>query len=190
MKVDLCHDPVLPQREAVVRPAEVAERLSSLLGVGEPLPVRDCRVARVNYQPGKSLRVVYELELPGQHLIVALRAFPSGRSDKSASAYGKAVVTAIEYDGVRGVAHDPELNAVFWTFPNDGRLTRLAAVWRTPARDFPTAQASRDSLIFCKLVTCSFSTASSTTSVSSGFSSSSWKALTPTISFRLASTSR
>ena len=124
MKVDLCHDPVLPQREAVVRPAEVAERLSSLLGVGEPLPVRDCRVARVNYQPGKSLRVVYELELPGQHLIVALRAFPSGRSDKSASAYGKAMVTAIEYDGVRGVAHDPELNAVFWTFPNDRRLTR------------------------------------------------------------------
>jgi Ser/Thr protein kinase RdoA (MazF antagonist) len=30
------------------------------------------------------------------------------------------------------VAHDPELNAVFWTFPNDRRLTRLARVWRTP----------------------------------------------------------
>src|SRR5438067_484284 len=40
------------------------------------------------------------------------------------------------------MAHDPELNAVFWTFPNDGRLTRLAAVWRTPgALTWPFALA-------------------------------------------------
>ena len=130
--VDLAHDPVLPQREAMVHPALMAERLSGLLGVGEPLPVRGCRVARVNYQPGHSLRVVYELEAPGPPLIVAARAFPSGRSDKSASAYGKAAASVIECGGVRGVAHDPELNAVFWTFPNDRRLTRLARVWCAP----------------------------------------------------------
>jgi aminoglycoside phosphotransferase len=132
VKVSLSHDPVLPQRDTLLRPAQVAERLSGLLGVREPLQVRACRVVRVNYQPANSLRVVYELELPGQPLIVAVRAFPSGRSDKSASAYAKAVATVIEWGGVRGVAHDPELNAVFWTFPNDRRLTRLAAVWRTP----------------------------------------------------------
>jgi aminoglycoside phosphotransferase (APT) family kinase protein len=132
VKVNLSHDPVLPQREAILCPALVAERLSGLLGAGEPLPVRGCHVARVNYQPGNSLRVVYELEVPGLPLIVAVRGFPSGRSDKSASAYAKAAATAMDYGGVRGVAHDPELNAVFWTFPNDRRLTRLARVWCTP----------------------------------------------------------
>ena len=143
--VDLAHDPVLPQREVLVRPDLMAKRLSGLLGVGEPLPVRGCQVARVNYQPGHSLRVVYELEVPGAAaedrlvgrtsgppLIVAVRAFPSGRSDKAAGAYGKAAASVIDRGGVRGVAHDPELNAVFWTFPNDRRLTQLARVWRTP----------------------------------------------------------
>jgi aminoglycoside phosphotransferase len=132
VKVNLAPDRVLPQREAMLRPALVAERLSGLVGVREPLPVRGCQVARVNYQPGHSLRVVYELEVPGRPLIMAARAFPSGRSDKSARAYGMAAATASDCGGVRGVAHDPELNAVFWTFPNDRRLTRLARVWRTP----------------------------------------------------------
>ena len=98
----------------------MAELLSGRLLDGEP--VERCRRKFAKYRVGDSLRVVYRIAAGGRDHHVAARGFAPGAS---AVAYHRALSAAVPAPPLRPVVHVPELDAVFWTFPNDRRLTTL-----------------------------------------------------------------
>jgi Ser/Thr protein kinase RdoA (MazF antagonist) len=118
--VKLAPDSVVPHREALLDEQAVARRLS----------LRRCVRVYAKYRVGESLRVAYRGD-DGAYL--AARTFRDGASgDAYRRARGRAVPTAAH----EPVLHAPDLDAVFWTFPNDRRLTALPLVaGRSPALD-------------------------------------------------------
>jgi aminoglycoside phosphotransferase len=125
----LAPDPGVPGRDVLLDDAAMAERLSRLLSFNGALPIDRYGRGRVKYRVGDSLRVVHELEIAGVPWLVASRTF-AGRSQ---DVYERAVRGATEAGPLRAVAHDRELEAVFWTFPNDRKIGSLAAL--APATD-------------------------------------------------------
>jgi Ser/Thr protein kinase RdoA (MazF antagonist) len=120
--VGLAPDPAVPGRDVLLDGAEMAERLAGLMAADGAVEVDRYERGRVKYRVGDSLRVVHELEVSGTRWIVASRTFRDGRSE---SVYERALATARPVGPLRGVAHDPELEAVFWTFPNDRKIATL-----------------------------------------------------------------
>jgi Ser/Thr protein kinase RdoA (MazF antagonist) len=125
----LAPDPGVPGRDVLLDDAAMAERLAGLLSFDRPLAIDRYGRGRVKYRVGGSLRVVHELEIGGAPWLVASRTF-AGRSQH---VYEQAARGAIEAGPLRAVAHDPELEAVFWTFPNDRKIGSLATL--APATD-------------------------------------------------------
>jgi aminoglycoside phosphotransferase len=114
-------DPAVPQRDLLLDPDAVADRLSRVLGRSGRLRIDDCRQLRVKYRIGARLRVVHRIGLGDASVDVAASTFRTlERSERAC-----AEAPAIDVDRVRGVAHDPELTTVFWTFPNDRKLEHL-----------------------------------------------------------------
>jgi aminoglycoside phosphotransferase len=114
-------DAAVPHRDALLDERVVARLLSGrLLADG----VASCRCEYVKYRVGESLRVVYRVGRGGRGgpYYVAARVFAPG---DSAEAYRRAIATAVPAPPMRSVVHVPELDAVFWAFPNDRRLTTL-----------------------------------------------------------------
>src|SRR5262249_11312950 len=111
-------------------PEKMADRLSHLLGRDGPAGIDRYARGRAKYKVGESLRVVHEIEVDGAPWIVASRTFPNGRSER---VYERALAECEEGGPLLGVAHDPELHAVFWTFPNARKLATLPAL--LPATD-------------------------------------------------------
>jgi hypothetical protein len=110
----LAPDPAVPQRDALLD----ERRMGALLGrrlAGAPA-VR-CERVNAKYRVGDSLRVAYRV---GDHT-VAGRTFP-GRSER---VYERAAAAAFDAGDAPAVLHAAELETVFWTFPNDRRLTAL-----------------------------------------------------------------
>jgi aminoglycoside phosphotransferase len=117
----LAPDPVLPQRDTLLAPTAVAPRLETLLG----RRIDRCRLVRVKYRIGESLRTVYRLESEGRVYRLSARAFPAGRSEGE---YERALERATAGGTLPPVTRAPELETVFWTFPNDRRLAGLASL--------------------------------------------------------------
>jgi aminoglycoside phosphotransferase len=126
----LAPDPAVPGRDVLLDPEQMAARLGCLLGRDAPAGIDRYARGRAKYKVGESLRVVHEIEVAGAPWIVASRTFADGRS---ARVYERALAEARGAGPLLGVAHDPELHAVFWTFPNDRKLTTLPAL--LPATD-------------------------------------------------------
>src|SRR3954469_21359340 len=101
----------------------MADRLSLLMGADGPVDVDRYDRGRVKYRVGGSLRVVHEIEVAGRRRIVASRTFRGGRAEE---VYERAVEAARVAGPLRAGAHDPELEAGFWTFPNDRKIATLA----------------------------------------------------------------
>ena len=112
----LAPDRALPQRDLLLDPTRVAPVLERRLG---PVELTRCEVARVKYRVGESLRVRYTVEAGGQLHDVACRAFAPGRGK---TAYERALGNVVATGELRPVGWAPELETVFWTFPNDRRL--------------------------------------------------------------------
>jgi aminoglycoside phosphotransferase len=117
--VILARDPAVPHRDDLLDGRRVAELLSGRL-LDEP--VVSCALRFAKYRVGDGLRVVYRVAADGVERHVAARGFAPGAS---ADAYRRAVAAAVPAPPLRPVVHVPELDAVFWTFPNDRRLTTL-----------------------------------------------------------------
>jgi aminoglycoside phosphotransferase len=115
----LALDHAVPHRDALLDSRLVAGALSGSLVPG---PVSVCRRAYVKYRFGEGLRVVYRVEAEGGVHHVAARGFGRGASEDG---YRRALATAVPAAPLRPVVHVPELDAVFWGFPNDRRLTTL-----------------------------------------------------------------
>src|SRR5439155_8551971 len=104
----LAPDPALPGRDTLLDGGAMAERLAPLLRAEGPL--ERCRRVLVRYDPGQRLAVLYGIRAGGaEHRVVA-------------SAY------ADEARMPPGFAHDRELGAVLWTFPDDPRLGGLTSI--------------------------------------------------------------
>jgi aminoglycoside phosphotransferase len=116
----LAPDPAVPHRDALLDGRRVAELLSGRLLDGQP--VEACRRKFAKYRVGESLRVVYRVAAGGRDHHIAARGFVPGAS---AMAYHRALSAAVPAPPLRPVVHVPELDAVFWSFPNDRRLTTL-----------------------------------------------------------------
>jgi tRNA A-37 threonylcarbamoyl transferase component Bud32 len=118
-------DPRVPGRDTLLDAREMTARLSRLLGEDGPVRISRYGRGRVKYRIGDSLRVVHEVRVAGTRCLVASRTFPDGRSQE---VYERALARAEPAGTLRAVAHDPELEAVFWTFPNDRKIPNLAAL--------------------------------------------------------------
>ena len=127
--VTFAADPRLPQRDLLLDEAEVARRLSASLGLRGRLPISACERVRTKYRVGVSLRVLHRVRVEGRDYTVAARAFAAGESRR---AYERAARVAVECAPLRAVFHDAELDAVFWTFPNDRKLARLEVLREVP----------------------------------------------------------
>jgi aminoglycoside phosphotransferase (APT) family kinase protein len=126
----LAPDPALPARDVLLDGAEMTERLADLMGADGPVGIDGYARGRVKYQVGQSLRVVHELDISGTTRLVASRTFRDGRSK---DVYDRALDGARAAGPLRPVAHDPELETVFWAFPNDRKIATLPSL--TPATD-------------------------------------------------------
>lgn len=122
-------DPMLPQRDILLDVHQVANRLSAQLFHGKPIAFDRCEQVRVKYRLGESLRVVYRLRVQGVEHCVAARTFSQGRS---AEVYQKALASSVAGSLLPSVHLDRECDTVWWTFPNDRKLTTLPALFSVP----------------------------------------------------------
>jgi aminoglycoside phosphotransferase len=125
----LAPDPSVPQRDLLLDPRAVAERLERRLGVTGRLTIPRCERVRAKYQVGRSLRVLHRIEVDGASRLVAARTFAAGRSEDVSR---RAAAAAVPSGALRSVAHDPEIATVFWSFPNDRKITTLRALVDPP----------------------------------------------------------
>jgi Ser/Thr protein kinase RdoA (MazF antagonist) len=115
----LALDPAVPARDLLLDPRAAAARLEACLD-GET--VERSERLRVNYRVGESLRVLYAVTVRGRRAPVSVRTFRGGRG---ADVFRRALETAVPAGPLPAVAHDDELDAVFWAFPNDRRIRDL-----------------------------------------------------------------
>ena len=121
----LAPDPALPGRDELLDAEAVGHFLATQLHAGRPVPVGQCQVIHTNYRFGKSLCVLYRLGIGTRRRWVSAHAFPAGRAEE---AFGGGTHEAARRAGLRAVVRGTHLGAVFWTFPNDRKLVRLAAL--------------------------------------------------------------
>lgn len=124
--IELAPDPAVPQRDHLLNFDAMARRLSLRLGSSGPVPIEYCQRECVSYRVGRRLRVVYRIGIDGKDLRVVASTFRS--RSRSERAYRKARQDALTVGPIRPLFHDTELDAVFWSFPNDRRIEHLAAV--------------------------------------------------------------
>jgi len=117
----LAPDQALPQRDRLLDPHVVASRLAEASGTPA---ISRCELLRIDYRFGRRLRVLHRERIGQRWRWVVGRAYPE---DQSEEAFRQAVAMATPTRGrFRDVVHAPALGAVFWTFPSDRKLTRLA----------------------------------------------------------------
>ncbi|MDH4147779.1 MAG: phosphotransferase, partial [Acidimicrobiia bacterium] len=124
-------DPAVPARDRLLDAGFMAAHLARTAGARGPLDLGGCRIRRAKYRIGESLRVVHEFDLDGTRYIVAARTFPADRIE-AAAAKGLRRARPVAGGALRSVWADPELGAVFWTFPNDRRLDNLRELFAPP----------------------------------------------------------
>src|SRR2546428_2683307 len=125
----LATDPLFPQRDILLDVSAVAQRLAVQLGTCGPLTVAHCERIRETYRFGNCLRVLHRLQVNGRWCVVAARMFPAGRSTEE---YQKAAAVAVPCGWLPPVVHDAELHTVFWTFPNDRKISNLPLLMHIP----------------------------------------------------------
>jgi hypothetical protein len=119
MSALLAPDPAVPQRDALLD----ERRMGAVLGAALTGAAADgCERVNAKYRVGDSLRIAYRIAAGGESHTVAGRTF----AGRSASVYRRAAAAAVSVAGAwPPVLHAPELETVFWTFPNDRRLSGL-----------------------------------------------------------------
>ncbi|MGA9773567.1 MAG: aminoglycoside phosphotransferase family protein [Blastocatellia bacterium] len=127
--INLATDAAIPQRDLLLDCAEVARRLSAQLGADGAVEINRCERLRVKYSPGASLRVLHRIQVEAVSYVIAARTFTRGRSE---SAFDRARKRAVRSGALLPVARDAEFDTVYWTFPNDRKITKLSALASPP----------------------------------------------------------
>ena len=130
MKLDLAlqHDPLVPQRDALLDVDEIGRFLARRVGVNKPVSLDACKRVATSYRIGKRVRVLYEIGVGDDRYLIAASTFRS--ASRSERAFHAAMEDPTATGPLRPVVHDAELDTVFWTFPNDRRIAALPDVAR------------------------------------------------------------
>jgi aminoglycoside phosphotransferase len=123
----LVHDPAVPTRDALLDPTAFARAVERAAGGARA--ITGCTRRRARYQPGRSLRVLYALELEHEPVLVAARTFPTDL-DALARRWGEGAIETATLPPVFAL-HD--LGAVAWVYPNDRKLPALPLLEETVA---------------------------------------------------------
>src|SRR5262245_26097389 len=116
----LANDPAMPQRDILVDETVMAQYLSRLVAHYGDFGSNHCERLRTKYRVGSSLRVLYELSGSGHSYRIAARAFP--RTHQISNHFS-----------ANHEIHAPELNTIFWIFPDDRKIKNLAVLKKIPA---------------------------------------------------------
>ena len=127
--INLATDPALPQRDLLLDVDETLRRLSAQLGSDGPIKIDSCERLRIKYSPGASLRMLHRIQIGTSSYTVAAHTFTEGRSK---SAFERAKVKAIPCGSLLPIARDAELDTVYWTFPNERKITNLSVLATPP----------------------------------------------------------
>lgn len=130
-RANLATDPALPQRDLLLDLDEITKRLSAQLGSGGAIKIDSCERLRIKYSPGASLRLLHRIQIGTASYTVAAHAFTEGRSK---AAFERAEAKAIPCGALLPVMRDAELDTVYWTFPNERKITNLSALQTPPRR--------------------------------------------------------
>jgi aminoglycoside phosphotransferase (APT) family kinase protein len=116
----LAPDERLPQRDLLLDPVALAERLGQTLGADGPVHISAIERLGAKYRPGESLRLALRVWAGSANVIVGCRTYPpdGGRP-------GTTVGPASDPGPFRDEVYDRSLNTLFWTFPRDRRIRRL-----------------------------------------------------------------
>jgi predicted glycosyltransferase/tRNA A-37 threonylcarbamoyl transferase component Bud32 len=120
-------DAAVPARDALLDTAGLAPRLDALLGAGGPLGIEQLERIRAKYRVGRGLGLLFRVRVAGADHLVSARSFEPGGAARNLE---RALAGAHESPpgALLPVAFAPELETVFWTFPNDRRIRSLALV--------------------------------------------------------------
>ncbi len=120
-------DAGVPAREALLDTAGLAPRLDALLGLRGPVGIERLERVRAKYRVGRGLGLLFRVRAAGADHLVSARSFEPGGGARN---FERALAGALESPPgpLRPVALAPELETVFWTFPNDRRIRSLALV--------------------------------------------------------------
>lgn len=114
----LAPDPAVPQRDALLDERRMGELLGTALAGAA---AEGCERVNAKYRVGESLRVAYRITVGSATHTLAGRTF----AGRSARVYRRAAAASRGAGPLPAVLHAPELETVFWTFPNDRRLAGL-----------------------------------------------------------------
>jgi predicted glycosyltransferase/Ser/Thr protein kinase RdoA (MazF antagonist) len=123
----LAPDAGVPARDALLDTAGLAPRLDALLGLRGPLGIERLERIRAKYRVGRGLGLLFRVRAAGADHLVSARSFEPGGGARN---FERALSGALASPPgpLRPVALAPELETVFWTFPNDRRIRSLALV--------------------------------------------------------------
>lgn len=122
-------DPLFPQRDLLLDPAFIAQRLAVKLGVNARVQVEDCERVRATYRAGQSLRVVYKFQADGQPCMIAARAFPPGSKREP---FSREVPAPTGNATFHPMFWDDETETAFWRFPHDRKIANLPKLMDVP----------------------------------------------------------
>ena len=116
----LANDPAMPQRDVLIDETVMAEYLSRLVARYGDFGINRCGRLRTKYRVGSSLRVLYEVSGSGHSYRIAARAFPRTHHVSNQFSANHEI-------------YAPELNTIFWIFPDDRKIKNLAVLKKIPA---------------------------------------------------------
>ena len=125
----LAPDANLPQRDVLLDAKKMAQFLSTWLCKNGPVSLSKCEIGRVKYRFGANLRVLYELRSGDLELKVAARTFPDGDGAEVCERFR---LSNMPYSTPHPVFFHEQLKTVFWTFPNDRKISNLSVLSHIP----------------------------------------------------------
>ncbi|MFQ5783922.1 MAG: aminoglycoside phosphotransferase family protein [Alphaproteobacteria bacterium] len=99
---------------------------------GGPFRLRDCRIERIKYQPGKKCTIGYRLSIDDRrsgrshNQLLSARAFAPGASHSRYQKAKRQVLVSPQFGPP--VMHIEPLEMVVWAFPNERKIENLAAL--------------------------------------------------------------
>ena len=122
-------DAVFPQREVLLDRESMARRFSTVPALRRNGEVTHCVRSLVKYRVGESLRLLYRLSCQEAEYLVSARAFPPGTS---AAEYEKVAATDSRSAAPSAIIYAPDLETLFWTFPDDRKLSGISVLLSPP----------------------------------------------------------
>ncbi|NOT46581.1 MAG: aminoglycoside phosphotransferase family protein, partial [Acidobacteria bacterium] len=120
-KLLLAPDAMVPQRDVLLDADSMASRISSAAAKHRLPKIDSCKIARVKYRFGTSLRVLYDVRFGGQAVKIAARTFSPYRLTE----IRQPQISAEENLNRFPDFVDETLGAAFWIFPNDKKIANL-----------------------------------------------------------------